>query len=247
MPTGNHTSDRLIMKISTIELEELYTKVFEGLGFYTADATDCAEAICWLEKHGIPIIEQIHQSIQNKALPKSCPSEFQLHNDRLAIVDAHKNGGFIYGGLAADIAYLNALHKGSFSVQVNRPSYPSLIFPNIVNCGNLGVHAAAHWHEDGLEHLITMKAGADYPHYSIYRPDKGTRPTDQPQLSIHCATDLKPIEQLTKRLSKNELVDSMAPTDFTKQNIYQSEHGVDMEPAVWDELNLLSKAILVEA
>ncbi|MBT5955223.1 MAG: DUF3726 domain-containing protein, partial [Candidatus Marinimicrobia bacterium] len=108
------------MNVSSTELSDLCKKAFEGMGFSSGDYEDCARVITWLEMHGLPILNEIHQSTSSGVLPTSKASTILFEDNTLAIIDAHENGGLIYGSLAVDLAYLKCLESGFALVKLQR-------------------------------------------------------------------------------------------------------------------------------
>lgn len=234
------------IEIATNELEETYKKVFEGIGFCPGDAEDLALGISWLEMHSLSIIGQIQRSIDNQTLPNSCSSEILSQDETSAVVDAAQNGAVIYGGLAVDIAYLNALHKGSFSMHIKNGWHPYLLFPSVVTCGQRGMNLIVDWFENGLYHLITMSAGADCPHYEIYQAENGVISPSSLGISLLCASELGPIRDATKRLKQHKQIFSMTSRDFKHSYQHHLEQGLEIDSGIWAELAKLSEACLVE-
>ncbi len=233
------------MNVASTELTDLCKKVFEGMGFPLGDYEDCAQAITWLEMHGLPVLGDIQQSTPNWALPKSQAATILFEDDSVAVIDAKENGGLIYGSLALDLAYLKALQSGFAWVKLQQAHHCQLILPSLVQCTHRGMNVAVFWHDKQQAHVATIQAAWQYPHYAIYPsalPDSQQNP---PTLSILCTTNFALTPQIPASSPAQSPLFCMTPADFAAHYQQHNEAGLDIDEAIWTQLVALSKNVLV--
>ncbi len=236
------------MKVTRTELTDTCKRVFEGKGFPLGDYEDCAQAIVWLEMHGVSALSEIQQHTSNWDLPKSQAATILFEDDSLAVIDAYQNGGLLYGNLALDLAYLKALQSGFAVVKLQQAYHQQLIIPNLVTCARRGMNVVAYWRDGSREHLATIQAQQEYPHYCAYElaEPSGDSPETQ-TLSILCTANFTLRQQYIATLPVKAPALCMTPDNFTARYQHHNEAGIDIDEAVWAQLVALSKHVMVEA
>ena len=148
------------MKIAHTELHDLLLKLFEGQQFPLGDFEDCATTVAWLALHGWPIFDEINDLSQ---LTQTTSVDITYQANEHLYIDASRNDGLLYGGLAIEAALLHAQKKGAAQLALTNVHYPQLVLPTLCKIGERGYACIAGWQWQAQHWHVAIEAGAAYP------------------------------------------------------------------------------------
>ena len=181
-------------------------------------------------------------------MPKSQATTIIFEDNTLAVIDAHENGGLVYGSLGVDLAYLKALRSGFAMVKLQRAHHRRLIIPTLVSCSRRGMNAAVIWRDNHGDHVATIQAPQKFPCYCIYQPTQSSDHQPHSQtLSIVCSTNFSVTQEAGTTVSLKAPIFKMLPKDFADQYRHHIESGIDVEDEVWTQLVAMSKKVMVKS
>ncbi|MNJ69464.1 hypothetical protein D3C77_658180 [compost metagenome] len=93
-------------------------------------------------------------------------------------------------------------------------------------------------------HLARIEAGAAYPTYEEYRLPAHLPQTNRQSLTLLLGTPAHP--QPASEIKAAREIRCITPADFALAREQALENGTEISPALWQRLNRLAEAVLVE-
>ena len=229
------------MRVAHNEFLSLCRKVFEGKGLSLGDYEDCAEAIVWLEMHGMDGVAELQTLLDCSPKGESGPPRFE--DTTLAVLEA-SDWSRVCGGLAVDLAYTKALHQGMAMVELVGSPAPRLVIRSLLDCARRGMNALAHWRDKDLrQHLVTVEAGGAYPAYQLLAASEpGSGMAGASPVTIVCSRGIT-LEASTT----TPVLMRLAPEDFAERYRRALVEGIEVDEILWQRLVELSRNVLVES
>ncbi len=241
-----------VLKTSKNELLAALAKAFEGIGFDVGDYEDAAQMVTWAETHGLRGLAQLQAALPHLIGRTNLPIELIQAADRLIVLDAEGGSTLVYGGEAVDLAYTQARHNGFGAVQLRNCRNRKLIIERLVNTARRrGMACVAYWRQSvntAVDSVVSVAAHAECPAYREYL--SAERAVDrEPSLVILCGPDLSVLqEQVTAVVpASSRKIANVDPKAMSSAYRDALEYGIDMDIALWENLQQLIKNVLVEA
>ncbi|MDX1655076.1 MAG: DUF3726 domain-containing protein [Candidatus Competibacteraceae bacterium] len=229
------------MRVAHNEFLNLCRKVFEGQGLSLGDYEDCAEAIVWLEMHGLDGVAELQVLLDHPPLGEVAPPRFE--GETLAVLEG-TDWSRVCGALAVDLAYTKALHRGMAVVELVGSPAPKLVIRSLLDCARRGVNVLARWRDAAArEHLATVEAGESYPAYRLLEAGKsGFGAVGASPITIVCSQRFS-----LKADDTGPGLIRLTPHDFAGRYRRALAEGIEVEEALWQRLVNLSRNVLVES
>ena len=233
------------MNISMNELKAALRRCFEASGYFVGNYEDAANMILWLEKHGLNGLGELKRALNFIKADSDKPLSSVIYEDSTsAIIDSHGRSALNCIAAAVDLAHAKALESGIATVTVHNCHNRMFILKALTDCGRRGISVAAYWQNgehNFTEFTASIKAGERYPSYSEATTCLDASPEDRQALTIICSSRVDLATTLKHR--KTHRVSSRQVELNKEQSVDQ---GIDIEPALWEEINRIGAEILVE-
>ncbi|MFG0465350.1 DUF3726 domain-containing protein [Pseudomonas putida] len=236
------------MLISSNELTSLLKRVFEGMGYPVGFYEDAAALVKWLQVHG----EQGFGELQ-RALPfvsdRERPALQLLAEESQALLfDCFGRSALNCLPSIVELAETKALEQGCVNVKVRNCHNRKFVLKLLVDCARQGISGLAYWQngkQPVSEHVASIAAGAAYPTYSeALLVDPATADTQTLTLLLSTRIDL--LGQLHGSAGQRNGYRQVSPEQFARAGQSALEGGMDISIELWQQLNQLAEAVLVE-
>lgn len=237
------------MHVSMIELKAALRRCFEASGYFVGNYEDAANMILWLEKHGLNGLGELDRAISFIQQDRDKPLSRVIYEDNTsAIIDSNGRSALNCIAASVDLAHAKALECGIATVTVHNCHNRMFVLKALTDCGRRGISAAAYWQNGSKvvsEHTVAIKAGDRYPSYSEAVTSLAASPGEKQALTIICSSrvDLTTSLQQSKGNTSSRYV---SPAQVAKNKEYSVDHGIEIDEALWAEINKIGEGILVE-
>ena len=232
------------MLVSYNEILTTTRKVLESLGWAQGDWEDGAEAIAWLELHGMGGIGRFFNALptlQNPyshLLKKQSPHEF----------DANGGNCLLIGSWVIDYAYAVAKAAENKTrtahVTLRNCRNPFLLIPYLLRCAQRNIQVSTAWCSDDSPSdgwIVYCTHNAQYPDIHSYTHLHGEmRPKTNLQLSVS-----EHISFPYFNASPDNVQRWRSKTDFVEIASNKLQTGIEIHDNHWNMLKELAKGILV--
>ncbi len=233
------------MHISMNELKAALRRCFEASGYFVGNYEDAANMILWLEKHGLNGLGELERALPYIRNDSDKPLSSVVYEDSTsAIIDSHDRSALNCIAAAVDLAHAKALEVGIATVTVHNCHNRMFILKALTDCGRRGISVAAYWQngeQNITEHTAAIRAGERYPTYSEAKTCLNASADDKQALTIICSSRVDLSTRLKHR--KTRLLTETQVEENKEQSV---ESGIEIDPALWDEINRIGTEILVE-
>ncbi|MBY4675392.1 DUF3726 domain-containing protein [Marinobacterium arenosum] len=237
------------MHISMNELKAALRRCFEATGYYVGNYEDAANMILWLEKHGLNGLAELKRAMPYIADDSDKPLSRVVYEDSTsAIIDSNGRSALNCIAASVDLAHAKALEVGIATVTVHNCHNRMFILKALTDCGRRGISVAAYWQNGNqtvTEHAAAINAGDRYPSYSEATTSLSTTPADKQTLTIVCSSRVNLTASLQSSKG-NRLARYVSPQQVAENKAHSVEHGIEIEPELWDEINRIGAGVLVE-
>lgn len=239
------------MHISMNELKAALRRCFEATGYYVGNYEDAANMVLWLEKHGLNGLAELQRAMpyigndSDKAL-----SRVIYEDSTSAIIDSNGRSALNCIAASVDLAHAKALEVGISTVTVHNCHNRMFILKALTDCGRRGISVAAYWQNGSqriTEHTAAINAGERYPSYSEAQTSLTTTAEDKQALTIICSSRVNLSSSLQSAQTNSTQALRVIPAEQIARNKARSvEQGIEIDPALWDEINRIGAGVLVE-
>ncbi len=237
------------MHVSMIELKAALRRCFEASGYFVGNYEDAANMILWLEKHGLNGLGELDRAISFIQQDRDKSLSRVIYEDNTsAIIDTNGRSALNCIAASVDLAHAKALECGIATVTVHNCHNRMFVLKALTDCGRRGISAAAYWQNGSKvvsEHTVAIKAGDRYPSYSEASTNLEAAAGEKQALTIICSSrvDLTTSLQQSKGNSNSRYVSAL---QVAKNKEYSVDHGIEIDEALWTEINKIGEGILVE-
>lgn len=233
------------MLISATELSLLLKRVFEGLGYSQGQYEDAAAMTSWLPLHGENDLEALAPALDRLGDHALTPSELAAPDAGVLSADCHGRSALNCLPSLLDLACQAALEQGGVQLDIARCGQRKFILKLLTDCAGKGLWAQVLWKDEAGRascHAAWIEAGADYPAYQV-----GSLPGQAPRPgSLTLAMGLPGRARPRQDIDAMTITRHVTPADFALARRHTLEHGAEVSEAMWQRLNLLAQAVLVE-
>ncbi|AUT46194.1 DUF3726 domain-containing protein [Achromobacter sp. AONIH1] len=231
------------MLISANELAALLKRVFEGLGYPQGQYEDAAAMAGWLPLHG----EDGLDALAWQADPALPATELSVPAPGRLVARCHGRSALDALPSLLDLACLRASRQGRIQLEILDCRDRKCVLKLLADCARKGCWAQARW-DDGdapaHRHTAWIESGADYPSYQTAAlPERGA--AESPR-SLTLTLDIEPLPAPALEADAARIARRVTPADYAQAGRRALEHGTEVSPTLWQRLNRLAEAVLVE-
>jgi hypothetical protein len=236
------------MLISSNELTSLLKRVFEGMGYPVGYYEDAAALVKWLQVHGELGFGELQRALPYVADSQSPALELLAEESQALLFDCHGRSGLNCLPSIVELAQTKVLEQGCVNIKVRNCHNRKFILKLLVDCARQGISGMAYWQngkQPVSEHVASIAVGARYPSYSeALLVDPATADTQTLTLLLSTRIDLQ--GQLHGSASQRSGYRQVSPEQFARAGEGALEGGMDISIELWQQLNQLAEAVLVE-
>lgn len=236
------------MLISANELNALLKRVFEGMGYTPGHYEDAAALVSWLQLHREDGLSELERALDLVADRERPAAELVAEGPTTLIFECQGRSALNCLPTLLELASVKALEQGSVCLEVRQCHNRKFILKLLADCARQGLWARASWdngHEPVRRHLARIEAGAAYPSYREYKLPEHAAPAKPQSLSLVLGTAAHPQPILEDEAVRDDRC--VTPTEFALAHQQALENGMEISPALWQRLNQLAEAVLVES
>ncbi|MND35601.1 hypothetical protein D3C80_262420 [compost metagenome] len=235
------------MLISANELNALLKRVFEGMGYTPGHYEDAAALVSWLQLHREDGLGELERALDLVADRDRRASELVAEGPATLIAECHGRSALNCLPTLLELACVQALEQGLIQVEIQHCHNRKFILKLLADCAREGLWAQVRWdngHDPVRRHLARIEAGAAYPTYEEYRLPAHLPQTNRQSLTLLLGTPAHP--QPAPEVEAARETRCITPADFALARDQALENGTEISPALWQRLNQLAEAVLVE-
>ncbi|AOE85456.1 DUF3726 domain-containing protein [Pseudomonas sp. TCU-HL1] len=235
------------MLISANELKALLKRVFEGMGYAQGTYEDAATLVGWLHLHGEDGLGELERALELVADRERPASELIATQPAVLTFEGHGRSALNCLPAILELARTEALAQGRVSVEIDHCHNRKFVLKLLADCARQGLWAQASWdngHGPVHRHMALIGAGDAYPTYQTYRLPEQAPLANRQSLSLALGTPGCP--QPSARPVAARYDRCVSPADFALAGEQALENGMEVSPALWNRLNQLAEAVLVE-
>ena len=236
------------MLISSNELTALLKRVFEGMGYPVGYYEDAAALVKWLQVHGEQGFGELQRALPFVADRERPALQLLAEESQALLFDCHGRSALNCLPSIVELAETKALEQGCVNVKVRNCHNRKFVLKLLVDCARQGISGLAYWQngkQPVSEHVASIAAGAAYPSYSeALLVDPATADTQTLTLLLSTRIDL--LGQLHGSASQRSGYRQVGPEQFARAGQGALEGGMDISIELWQQLNQLAEAVLVE-
>lgn len=237
------------MLISSNELTSLLKRVFEGMGYPVGYYEDAAGLVKWLQVHGEQGFGELQRALPYVADSQRPPLQLLAEESQALLFDCHGRSGLNCMPSIIELAQTKVLELGCVNVKVRNCHNRKFILKLLVDCARQGISALAYWQngkQPVSEHVASIAAGACYPSYSEALLGD-TSAADTQTLTLLLSTRIDLGGQLHGSAAQRSGYRQVSPEQFARAFQGALEGGMDISIELWQQLNQLAEAVLVES
>ena len=237
------------MLISSNELTALLKRVFEGMGYPVGFYEDAAALVKWLQVHGEHGFGELQRSLPYVADSQRPAMQVLAEENQALLVDCHGRSGLNCLPTIVELAQTKVLEEGCVNVKVRNCHNRKFILKLLVDCARHGISALAYWQngkQPTSEHVASIAAGAEYPSYSEALLANTCHVVDTQTMTLLLSTRIDLQGQLRAPEAQRSGYRSVPPEQFALAGKSTLEGGMDISIELWQQLNQLAEAVLVE-
>ena len=239
------------MKISLNELQSVCRKAFLGMGFTAGHADDAAAMVGWMQSYGLDGLKALSDGLECVVDSAASARPDVVYQDAaLAVIDGLQKSVLSSGNLALELAFAKARIRGLAVIKIRRCRQRQLIMGYLARLASRGMNVTAFWRHSQMpitEQVVGFRAGSAVPSIRVYElseiPEDDV-PNDGITIVMANHVDLLPTvrsEDEYRLLARHDESDLLAARHEAL------EHGLTVEPEVWQQLKGFAASTLVEA
>ncbi|WP_286974525.1 DUF3726 domain-containing protein [Pseudomonas sp.] len=237
------------MLISSNELTSLLKRVFEGMGYRAGYYEDAAALVKWLQVHGEHGFSELQRSLHFVADSQRPALQVLAEEQQSILFDCHGRSALNCLPSIVELAQTKALEQGCVNVKVRNCHNRKFILKLLVDCAKHGISALAYWQngkQPASEHVASIASGAEYPSYSEALLTESNS-VDTQTLTLLLSTRINLTGQLHGNATQRTGFREVSPEQFAKAFEGALEGGMHISIELWQQLNQLAEAVLVES
>lgn len=233
-------------QISHNELLNTVDKALEAMGMRQGERAEAAEAIAWLERHGLDGVAELAKALDH--MPHEAHGRLieRYRDGGLRVFSANGQSILCAGRVAIDAALSMAQRYGLATVRIEDCHNRALIAGFCVRAAEQDIGILACWsnHHQSRLHLAWHNATDRFPTLRVQAHPRAAGPDQSITLIASRALDLSP--NLPPDTDTHWLVRAADP-----QSMEQAEHralaeGISVSDDTWDKLKRIATGVLVD-
>ncbi|NWL76965.1 DUF3726 domain-containing protein [Pseudomonas taiwanensis] len=236
------------MLISANELTSLLKRVFEGMGYTPGHYEDAAALVGWLQLHGEDGLGELERALDLVADRNRAAAELLAEGTGSLVADCHGRSALNCLPALLELASVQAVEQTSLRVEVRNCHNRKFILKLLGDCARRGLWVQASWengHAPVLSHIARIEPGAAYPTFLTHELAQGAPRASRQSLHLILGTPARPQPAGEAEVQQSERL--VTPDDFALAREQALENGMEISPALWQRLNGLAEAVLVES
>lgn len=236
------------MLISSNELTALLKRVFEGMGYPVGSYEDAASLVKWLQVHGEQGFGELQRALPYVADRQRPAVQLLAEESQTLLFDCFGRSALNCLPSIVELAASKVLEQGCVTLKVRNCHNRKFILKLLVDCARQGISGLAYWQngkQPVSEHVASIAAGAAYPVYSEALLEHASAAATQ-TLTLLLSTHLDLLGQLRAGAGRRSGYRQVSPEQFAQAGQGALEGGMDIAIELWQQLNQLAAAVLVE-
>ncbi len=238
-----------LMRYSNSELRALLQQAFEGAGWADGSNEDAANAVWWLQAHGITWLDQLPQHWPRLDIETTPKPKLIQADAASGILDAGGASILHCGSNAVDLVYANACRENLSTLETRWCHDRSLIIAGLVTLARRGGSSLARWYTKGRLHLASIDAGHEYPLYTQYEAPEPMN-TGRGALYLACSRQPDGLDHYHRNKArldnKYPVVSVRTPDQFERDATLSLTNGIEVAPQSIAIINQLADRVLVK-
>lgn len=237
------------MFISSNELTSLLKRVFEGMGYPVGYYEDAAVLVKWLQIHGEQGFAELQRALPYVADSQRPALQLLVEESQALIFECHGRSALNCLPSIVELAQNKVLEQGCVNVKIRNCHNRKFVLKLLVDCAKHGISAMAYWQNGkapASEHVACISAGAAYPSYSEALLTEYGAPSDTQTMTLLLNTRIDLQGHLRDAGSHRQGFRQVRPEQFALAGDRAIEEGMDISIELWQNLNHLAEAVLVE-
>lgn len=233
-------------QISHNELLNTVEKAFEAMGFRAGERTEGAEAIAWLERHGLGGVVELTKALEH--MPREAKGRLveRYRKGGLRVFSADGQSILNAGGAAVDAVLSMAQHHALATVRIESCHNRALIAGFLTRAAYRNTGVLACWSNQHQSRLhLAWQNGADrFPYLRIQARPRAATADQSLTLIASRALDLQPSlspDTDTSRLI--QVVDLETMQQAERRTLIE---GLALSEYTWDRLKRIATGVLVD-
>lgn len=233
-------------QISHNELINTVEKAFEAMGLRPGERAEAAEAIGWLERHGLDGVSELVKALEHMSAAAQGQLEERYRDGGLRVFSAGGQSILNSGGAAVDAALSMACRYGLATVRVENCHNRALIAGFLTRAAYQNTGVLACWSNQHQSHLhLVWHAGTDrFPTLRVQCRPRASNADQSITLIASRALDLQP--NLPPDTDTHRLVQAVDPHHMQQAEKQALAHGLTVPDPTWDRLKQIASGVLVD-
>ncbi len=237
------------MLVSSNELTSLLKRVFEGMGYPVGYYEDAAALVKWLQVHGEQGLDELQRALPFVADRQRPAPQLLAEESQSLLFDCHGRSALNCLPSIIELAVTRVLEQGSVNVKVYNCHNRKFVLKLLSDCARQHISVLAYWQngkQSISEHVASIAADTTYPSYSEALLAQGSA-CDTQTLTLMLSTRIHLFGQLHGGGSQRKDFRQVSPEQFAHAGQRALEGGMDVPTELWQQLNKLAEAVLVES
>ncbi|MES1937251.1 DUF3726 domain-containing protein [Salinisphaera hydrothermalis] len=233
-------------QISHNELISTVEKAFEAMGLRPGERTEAAEAIGWLERHGLDGLSELIKALEHMPAEAQGQLEERYRDGGLRVFSAGGQSILCGGGAAIDAALSMACRHGLATVRIDNCHNRALIAGFLPRAAYRKTGVLACWsnrHQSRL-HLVWHSGVDRFPTLRVQCRPRASSADQSLTLIASRALDLQP--NLPPDSSTHRLLQAADPDTMEAAEKKALKNGLTVSEQTWAKLKQIARGVLVD-
>lgn len=233
-------------QVSHNELLKTVEKAFEAMGLRTGERTEAAEAIAWLERHGLNGVAELSKALDH--MPAEARSRLveRYRDGALRVFSAGGHTILNGGGMAVDVALSMAQRYGLATVRIENCHNRALIAGFLSRAANQSTGILAYWSNQRQSrlHLVWHDGFRRFPTLRVQARPSAASADRSLTLIASRALDLQP--NLPADTDTHWLLQAADPQTMQQAQERALAEGMALSDQTWNTLRQIAAGVLVD-
>lgn len=232
--------------VSHNELLNTIEKAFEAMGLRPGERAEAAEAIAWLERHGLDGVAGLVKALEHMPAEADSRLTERYRDGGLRVFSGGGRSILGTGGVAVDAVLSMASRYGLATVRVENCHNRALIAGFLMRAADQHSGILACWsnqHQSQL-HLVWQDGARRFPHLRVQARPRAASADQSLTLMASRAVDLVP--NLPPDTATHRLVRAADPADMEQAEQRALSRGIHIADDTWNLLKDIASGVLVD-
>ncbi|MDA3920561.1 MAG: DUF3726 domain-containing protein [Salinisphaera sp.] len=233
-------------QISHNELINTVEKAFEAMGLRPGERAEAAEAIGWLERHGLDGIAELVKALDHMPAEAHGQLEERYRDGGLRVFSAGGQSILSAGGVAVDAVLSMARRHGLATVRIENCHNRALIAGFLTRSVYQKTGVLACWsnrHQSRL-HLVWHSGLDRFPTLRVQERPRAATADQSLTLIASRALDLQP--NLPPDSDTHRLIYAADPDTMQQAETQALTQGLTVSDEAWDRIKHIARGVLVD-